>query len=336
MAKNKAADRSGMVAEMLHAGSQTLREVIAAMFTKVMRCEWPPPAAWKVSFVSVLFKKGDPKLPGNYRPITLLPILYKLFTRVLYLRIGSVLDAAQPVDQAGFRSGYSCDDHLLAIMLIIDSFSEHRLPLWICAIDFEKAFDTVEHAFLWQSLAEQGVAPQYVCLLAAMYEDQSGHVCGGTMSRSFILARGTKQGDPLSPALFNAALECVMGRLQTKWVKKGWGIPVENEFGRRLTNLRFADDILLLAVSKRQLCGMLEDLAHEATAAGLQIHFGKTTILSNSPDNKGGKHKLKCGEIEILPFSGSVAYLGRTLSCDDQHDTEIAARVGKAWKSSLL
>ena len=123
----------------------------------------------------VLFKKGDPKLPGNYRPITLLPILYKLFSRILYTRVSKDLDASQCVDQAGFRSGFSCDDHLLAISLLIEAHSEHKLPLWFCAIDFEKAFDSVEHNYLWQSLVEQGVHIQYVRLLASLYQNQCGY-----------------------------------------------------------------------------------------------------------------------------------------------------------------
>ena len=73
------------------------------------------------------------------------------------------------------------------------------------------------------------------------------------LSRGFKIERGTKQGDPLSPILFNAALEKVMVPLQAKWQRRGWGVPVENEDGRRLTNLLFADDILLLASSKLQM-----------------------------------------------------------------------------------
>jgi hypothetical protein len=132
-----------MVAEMLQGGSLQLRAVIAQMFTKVLRGEWMAPSAWKTSYVMVLLKKGDPKLPGNYRPITLPPISYKLFSRILYARIGLALDASQSVDQAGFRSGFSCDDHLLAITLLIEICGEHKLPLWFCAIDFEKAFDSI-------------------------------------------------------------------------------------------------------------------------------------------------------------------------------------------------
>ena len=181
----------------------------------------------------------------------MLPILYKLFSRIVYSRMRPVLERAQKVDQAGFRSGFSCDDHLLAITVLIETLAEYNLPLWICAIDFEKAFDSIEHPYLWKSLLEQGVEPQYVRVLAAMYEGQCGHILGGALSRPFVIGRGTKQGDPMSPGLFNAALEKVFGNIVGKWRAKGWGVPCENSLGDTLTNLRFADDVLLVASSKK-------------------------------------------------------------------------------------
>eukprot|EP00973_Karenia_brevis_P068371 9509805-Karenia_brevis.AAC.1 len=67
---------------MLQRAGHTLRSLIAELFTSVLRCNGEPPESWKKSFVSVLHKNGDRTSLDNYRRITLLPILYKLFTRV--------------------------------------------------------------------------------------------------------------------------------------------------------------------------------------------------------------------------------------------------------------
>eukprot|EP00973_Karenia_brevis_P015579 2132245-Karenia_brevis.AAC.1 len=127
---------------MLQLGSDALLEFIAGLFTRVFEQKENHPNSWDHSLVSVLFKKGDPQWPGNYRPITLLSILYKVFSRILRARIQPILDKSQSVDQAGFRSGFSCDDHLLALTNLLEKCSEFKRPVWLCMLDFEKAFDT--------------------------------------------------------------------------------------------------------------------------------------------------------------------------------------------------
>eukprot|EP00973_Karenia_brevis_P078860 10944375-Karenia_brevis.AAC.1 len=83
------------------------------------------------------------------------------------------LQAQQSVDQAGFRSGFSCDDHLQTVVLLIEACTEYQVDLWICAVDYCKAFDTVEHASIWAALKNQGVDERYINLLATLYEGQT-------------------------------------------------------------------------------------------------------------------------------------------------------------------
>jgi hypothetical protein len=333
MKKHKAGDSAGSVAEMLQYGSQELCGILAKLFSKILRFELEPPEAWKESLISVLYKKGDPTMPGNYRPICLLPILYKLFSKIICERITSTLERAQTVDQAGFRAGFSCEDHLLSVVLLVEAYCEHNLPLWLCTVDFAKAFDSVEHASLWAALYEQGEDGHYIRLLASLYENQVGKIRGPPISKSFKIQRGSKQGDPMSPKLFNAVLEKVFKRIQLKWAEKDWGIKVD---GKRLTNLRFADDVILVASSKNQVAMMLEDLATAAAEVGLQIHMGKTKVLSNSNENTGGHILMKGKSIEVVSFSSSTEYLGRLLTMDSLHDTEISNRIQKGWSKFFV
>eukprot|EP00973_Karenia_brevis_P000277 38848-Karenia_brevis.AAC.1 len=106
----------------------------------------------------------------------MLPVLYKIFAKLICNRIGGTLNKHQPADQAGFRSGYSCDDHLLTVVQLIEKHSEFNLPLWAAAIDFEKAFDSIEHDSLWQALLNMEVPTLYVKVLASLYVGQCGSV----------------------------------------------------------------------------------------------------------------------------------------------------------------
>ena len=178
------------------------------------------PAKWRKTKLKVLLKKGDPLDPSNYRPIASLPILYKLFSRCLCARIGKTLDSEQSCDQAGFRKDYSCDDHLFVVRQLAEKAHEFNLPLWVVAIDFQKAFDSFSHVALWRSLKEQGVPSIYINTLQRLYSSQSGLVTAGASSRDFPILRGSRQGDPISPILFNAVLEMIMRPCIAEWNRK--------------------------------------------------------------------------------------------------------------------
>eukprot|EP00959_Pyramimonas_sp_CCMP1952_P205669 4301053-Pyramimonas_sp.AAC.1 len=142
---NKAADTEGIVAEMLKSGGKALRYILLDLFNRILRPGTPTPKNWKHTVIKVLYKSGDPQLPQNYRPIATIPILYKLFSRLLYNRLLPILDPQQSRDQAGFRPNCSTTDHLFTLTQIQEKANEWTIPVWTAAVDFKKAFDSVSH-----------------------------------------------------------------------------------------------------------------------------------------------------------------------------------------------
>ena len=331
MAKKKASDTAGLVVEMIQHCSRDFLKTIVGIFNQILQPTPLTPSSWKEATVKLLYKKGDPKQPENYRPITLLSILYKLFSRMLGSRIKVILDREQSSDQAGFRPGYSVDDHLFTVVMLVEKLNEYQQPLWICAVDFRKAFDTVEHDQLWSAMLAQGVPPVYVRTLAALYHDQVGKIVADMTSKCFEITRGTKQGDPLSPQLFNSVLEQAFRNIQNEWRRRGWGIQLGEGRDHLLCNLRFADDVLLVARSRRQLASMIEDLIDATRRVGLELHPDKSKILHNEfADNRGAKKYVEVmgQRIDIVE---TVMYLGRKLKIKDLHATEVDNRISKAW-----
>ena len=136
--------------------------------------------------------------------------------------------------------------------------SEFQKKQWISAVGFKKTFDSIEQAGIWHALSLQKVPHAYIRLLQSLYSEQTAHVCTDVISKSFDIKRGTKQGDPLSSLLFNSLLEHIFWKLKVKWRELGIGIDMGTE--ERLNNLRFADDVLLIAKKRPHLVKMLEDL----------------------------------------------------------------------------
>lgn len=333
MRPRKAADDHGIIAEFLSKGSDLLMQMIADMFTSIMKPRTAVPDYWKVSSIRVLFKKGDERLPENYRPICIIPIMYKLFSRVLCGRIKDKLLAEQSEDQAGFRPNYSCDDHLFAITLLAEKCNEFNLPLWVATLDFKKAFDSITHASIWESLNALGVNRAYINILSRLYHGQRAQVKGDAMSRNFDILKGTKQGDPISPVIFNTVLEQVMRRVKTKWKERKYGVQLGYSSNTMVTNLRFADDILVVGRSLPQIKQMIADIVEEGAKVGLELHPAKTKIQHNNIGYGSRVRSARIGsvDIEVLEHTASTLYLGRDLSLITPHDTELKHRIKKAW-----
>ena len=90
--------------------------------------------------------------------------------------------------------------------LIAPNRREWRTDMWVAAIDFQKAFDSIQHDAIWRSLRNHSVSEQYICLLKKLHADLRATVLTDVESDEYGIARGTKQGDPLSSLLFNSIL----------------------------------------------------------------------------------------------------------------------------------
>ena len=150
----KAGDAAGIVAEMVKKGGEALHASVLELFNDVLDPQAAPPETCKRTRLSVIFKTGDPKEAKNYGPIASISILYKLFSRMLCTRIQATVFESLSNDQAAYRPGYSTEDHLLTIALLTEPCEEWNQDLWLGLVDFEKAFDTVEHQSLFEVLTK--------------------------------------------------------------------------------------------------------------------------------------------------------------------------------------
>lgn len=158
------------------------------------------------STISLIFKKGSPLDIRNFRPIALLSVIYKVFTTVIGSRMRNDLDSNQPVEQVGFRRSFSTIDHIFTIKELTQKSQENNFPLYLAFVDYQKAFDSVEFAAVWNALGRLGVHPTLINTLRSIYASAKVNVHVGASTVLINVRRGVRQGDVISPMLFSASL----------------------------------------------------------------------------------------------------------------------------------
>ena len=129
------------------------------------------------------------------------------------------------------------------------------------------------------------------------------------------------------------ALEKAMREAKELWRKRPWGVQAGASTTNMMTNLRFADDVLLVGTYLHQVRRMLSDLMAAAKKVGLEVHPEKTKIINNGiGQGQRIQHTEVDGlQVEVLRREAGTMYLGRLLSSWDAHDTEINHRMRRAW-----
>ncbi|GFS15512.1 retrovirus-related Pol polyprotein from type-1 retrotransposable element R2 [Elysia marginata] len=159
------------------------------------------------------------------------------------------LDENQPRQQAGFRKGYSTTDYIYTLKQVIEKFNVYSLRLCVGFINYEKTFDSVEHFAIFDALRQININENYVNILEEITERV--HI-DNMESELFPIKRGVRQGDPISPKLFTAAIEMIFRKAELKH-----GLNID---GETLNNLIFADDVALVTEDTKSMEEQLNNL----------------------------------------------------------------------------
>ena len=164
--KNKTPGIDGIPPLVFKLFNDKLIMFTTALINKLLE-EESYPDAWSLGIIKPILKKGDKKCPSNYRGITLLPVMGKLFTAILRDRLFYWAEHNDKLGEAqfGFRPGKRTTDAIFVITTAIQSHKKRNKPLFACFVDFAKAFDSVNHQLLWEKLASMGVSTKIIRIL---------------------------------------------------------------------------------------------------------------------------------------------------------------------------
>lgn len=322
MKEGKAAGPDKIDVSNLKSVKYSLIPILTELFNAILKFEIVP-EQWEAAEIRILYKKGNKDNISNYRPISLTSNTNKMFMKIIKNRIYNILDQNQGIEQAGFRKNFSTIDHLFTIGQLIEKANEYNIEIHMIFVDFNKAFDSVKHSRLWEALVNQGVPEKWIEIIRKIYSKAKAYVKTDIKGQVFEIGRGVRQGDPMSPNLFNSILEEIFREMN--WEEKGYGIKID---GKNLNNLRFADDVVLIGKNEKELQKMFQDFIEKSAERGLTCNLEKTKAMANRDENEG--IKIRDRKIEKVE---DIKYLGKTISFKDGMEKEIKIRREAAWRS---
>ena len=272
------------------------------------------PEQWSIGCIHLIYKnKGDRTNPKNYRPITILSCLGKLFTSILNIRLNQYLEENLILleNQAGFRKQYSTLDHIFTLHALNEIMKSRKQKLFCCFVDFSSAFDSIWRAGLWQKLLQNGVDGKVFKVIYNMYNDIKSCVSlFGSNSSLFTSSSGVRQGENLSPVLFSIYLNDLEYYLMEN-PNAGVQINSDNDYVSvliRLVVLLYADDTVILASNENDLQYTLDKFFDYCQTWKLRVNINKTKVLIFGA-RRTNSYSFHLGD-NVIEITDKYKYLG--------------------------
>ena len=178
----------------------------------------------------------------------------------------------------GFIKGRGARRQFSNIHWLIEKAREFQKNIKFCFIDYAKVFDCVDHNKLWKILKERGMPHHLTCLLRNLYAGQEATIRTKYGTDWFQIGKAVCQGCILSPCLFNLYAEYIMRNARLDEAQDGI-----KSSGRNISNLRFSDDMTLMAESEEELKSLLMKVKEESKKVGLKLNIQKVNIMAPDP-----------------------------------------------------
>ena len=264
----------GIYGEMLKNGGYWMKVSLCYLFNAVFDSQ-DIPQDWQNGLIVPLFKDGDREVATNYRGITLLSIVGKLFASIIERRLSKWCETNRifEQEQAGFRPGRTTVHQIFTFAEITRKRKNKHQPTYCCFLDIRKAYDTVWREGLWKKLEAIGVNEKLVKVIKNTYANvRSRVIVNDKLSDWFDIGIGLRQGCVLSPLLFLIFINDLIRELNDS----NLGVAIGNG---KLSNLTFADDIALMANNSRDLQKLVKIAENYARKWNFAFNTKKCKVL---------------------------------------------------------
>ena len=191
---NKAVDVMGLTSEHFKLGGCDLVVFLTAFLNYLISTKRVS-AILKEGTLTPIYKKGDTSDPGNYRGITVTPVLLKILEHILNARHNDIFSCTQSRLQRGFTEGCSSLNAAVILTECILESASNKQDLWLTTLDTQKAFDVVDHSSLLRRLYLDGIHGDDWLLVKDLYTDCSSRIkWAGGLSHPINIRQGVRQG----------------------------------------------------------------------------------------------------------------------------------------------
>lgn len=339
LASNKASGPDGLPNEFLKMHWNSIKDDVFTMVQAFYdhRLDLAPINRANIILIQ---KKETPRRVEDYRPISVINAVPKLISKILANRLRGVLSDLISPCQTAFVQGRQISDNFNATREILHHLAKTGNPIMFVKIDFAKAFDSVNWMFLFDIMQSRGFPDNWIKWIRDILTTASSRVLvNGEESTYFKHKKGLRQGDPLSPMLFDLAADVFQRFIEV--LNGSVSASLSNRLDKAVIAHQYADDTALISCTDVNTVVTLKTMMRLFTSvSGLEINYNKSTWIPINVDDRFTpiiSQLLGCS-ISAFPIS----YLGLPLTINKPTRAlymplieKIESRL-EGWKGKLI
>ena len=322
---NKAADAFGLMSEHFSLCINEISPVLVVMVNGIFRLRKVPDLL-KEAILTPVYKKGDATNPSNYRGISVTPVILKIVEHILSSRHNPSLQTTQSRLQKGFTENTSSMNAAMILSECIQESKQQKKPLFVAALDVQKAFDVVDHDSLLRKLYLDGISGDDWLLMKDLYTNMSAKVkWDGFLSSTVVIRQGVRQGGILSAPHYKRYNNSFLLDIEDRFCGKLIGTV-------RIPHVTVADDLCFITEDLSELQPVMTSAELQANREHYTIHPTKTVILNYDAHQEPNINLYG----DTVPVEDLTVHLGvsRSIKCTPNIDEKV--NLGRRSAYSLM
>lgn len=241
--------------------------------------------------ITLIPKNKEANKIQQYRPICLLNVIFKIFTKVLMFRLEHILERIINKSQTAFLKGRNIMEGVMCLHEILHDTKIRKKDGIILKLDFEKAYDKISWSFLMECLRQRGFCDKWCNWIQEIVTSGTLSVkVNGGKGDYFKCGKGIRQGPPSPPLLFNIAADA-LAKMMHKAQHNGLITGLVPEYiPRGVAIIQYAHDTILCLEDDETIARNTKLLLyHFENMFGLKINFNKSEVIMVTENHQSPK-----------------------------------------------